>query len=85
MKLFHIYITRTYLKGEIQMMEYAKDEIFTIRYNMKKDKLEYPIQKKIREKIKQNKVLSLFFLMGVIFTVLDITFIYCFFSLLTKI
>lgn len=66
------------------MMEYAKDEVFTIRYNIEKDKLEYPIQRTIREKIKQNKVLSLFFFMGVIFTTLDITFIYWFFSLLTK-
>lgn len=67
------------------MMEYAKDEIFTIRYNIKKDELEYPIRKRIREKIKQNRVLSLFFLMGVIFTVADITLIYYFFSLFTKI
>lgn len=73
------------MKGETQMMEYAKDEIFTIHYPIKKDKREYPIQKKMREKIREHKVLSLFFLMGIIFTILDITFIYCFFSLLTKI
>lgn len=73
------------MEGEIQMIEYTKDEIFTIQYNIKKDKLEYPIQKTIREKMKQNKVLSLFFLLGIIFTVLDITFVYYFFSLLTKI
>lgn len=67
------------------MMEYAKDEIFTIRYNIKKDELEYPIRKRIREKIRKNKVLSLFFMMGLTFIILDITFIYYFFSLLTKI
>ena len=67
------------------MMEYAKDEIFTIRYNVKKDELEYPIRKRIREKIENHRVLSLFFIMGVVFTILDITMIYYFFSLLTKI
>lgn len=67
------------------MMEYAKDEIFTIRYNIKKDELEYPIQKRIREKIRNHKVLSLFLVMGATFTILDITLIYYFFSLLAKI
>lgn len=67
------------------MMEYAKDEIFTIRYNIKKDELEYPIRRRIGEKIRKNKVLSLFLMMGLTFMVLDITFIYYFFSLLTKI
>lgn len=66
-------------------MEYAKDEIFTIRYNVKKDKLEYPIRKRIREKIHNHKILSLFFMMGITFMILDITFIFYFFSLLTKI
>lgn len=66
-------------------MEYAKDEIFTISYNVKKDKLEYPLRKRIQERIRKNKVLSLFFIMGVTFTILDVTLIYYFFSLLTKI
>lgn len=66
-------------------MEYAKDEIFTIRYNIKKDELEYPLGKRIRDKIRKHKVISLFFIMGIIFTVLDITLVYYFFSLLTKI
>ena len=64
------------------MMEYAKDEIFTIRYNKKKDELEYPIRKRIREKIRKNRVLSLFFMIGLAFMILDIAFIYYFFSLL---
>ena len=66
-------------------MEYAKDEIFTIRYNIKKDELEYPLRKRIRDKIRKHKVISLFFIMGIIFTMLDITLVYYFFSLLTKI
>lgn len=67
------------------MMEYAKDEIFTISYNIKKDKLEYPIRKRIKEKIKQNKVLTLFFALGVIFSILNFVLIYYFFLLLEKI
>ncbi|MCI8482609.1 MAG: hypothetical protein HFJ27_06175 [Clostridia bacterium] len=67
------------------MIEYAKDEIFTIRYNLKKDELEYPIQKRIKEKIKRHKVLSLFFTMAVIFCMADGILIYYFFLLLAKI
>lgn len=67
------------------MMEYAKDEVFTICYPLKKDKLQYPIRKTIGEKIKRHKVLTLFFIMGMMFTMLDVIFIYYFFSLLTKI
>ena len=66
------------------MMEYAKDEIFTIRYNIKKDELEYPIQKRIKEKLKKNKVLSLFFIMGLTFSIIDCALIYYFFKLLAK-
>ena len=85
MKYFHIYNTRTYLKGEIQMIEYAKDEIFTIRYHLEKDRLKYPVRKRVKEQIRRHKVLTLFFMMGMMFTMLDIVFIYYFFSLLTKI
>lgn len=66
------------------MMEYAKDEIFSIRYNIKKDELEYPVRKRIKEKIKRNKVLSLFLVMGIIFSIMDCALIYYFFRLLAK-
>lgn len=72
------------MKGEIQMMEYAKEEVLTARYPMKKDKLENGMKERIYNKIKQNKVLTLFFVMGFTFAILDVTFIYYFFSLLTK-
>ena len=72
------------MKGEIQMMEYAKEEVLTAGYPMKKDKLENGMKERIYSKIRQNKVLTLFFVMGVMFAILDVTFIYYFFSLLTK-
>jgi hypothetical protein len=66
-------------------MEYAKDEVFTINYNEEKDKQKTPRKRGIKEKIKKNKIISLFFTIGIIFTVFDVTFVYYFFSLLTKI
>jgi hypothetical protein len=64
-------------------MEYAKDEVFTIKYNEEEDKLEYPKKSVTRGKMK--KILSIFFSIGIAFTIFDIAFIYYFFSLLTKI
>lgn len=72
------------MKGEIQMMEYAKEEVLTVGYGVKKDKLKVSIQGKICNKVKQNKIVALFLAMGITFMVLDLTFIYYFFSLLTK-
>ena len=72
------------MKGEIQMMEYAKEEVLTASYGVKKDKLKVSIQGKICNKVKQNKIVALFLAMGITFIVLDLTFIYYFFSLLTK-
>ncbi len=72
------------MKGEIQMMEYAKEEVLTASYGVKKDKLKVSIQGKICNKVKQNKIVALFLAMGITFMVLDLTFIYYFFSLLTK-
>lgn len=66
------------------MMEYAKEEVLTARYPIKKDKLEDGMKERIYSKIRQNKVLTLFFVMGFTFAILDVTFIYYFFSLLTK-
>ncbi len=72
------------MKGEIQMMEYAKEEVLTVGYGVRKDKLEAGTKKGIYNKIRQNKVFVLFLAMGITFMVLDLTFIYYFFSLLTK-
>jgi len=66
------------------MMEYAKEEVLTASYGVKKDKLKVSIQGKICNKVKQNKIVALFLAMGITFMVLDLTFIYYFFSLLTK-
>ena len=66
------------------MMEYAKEEVLTVGYGVRKDKLEVSIQGKICNKVKQNKIVALFLAMGITFMVLDLTFIYYFFSLLTK-
>lgn len=72
------------MKGEIQMMEYAKEEVLTVGYPMKKDKLETGIPERIYNKIKRNKVVALFLAMGITFMVLDLTFLYYFCTLLTK-
>ena len=66
------------------MMEYAKDEVFTVSYPIKRDKLGDKIKKGIYDKMKQNKVVVLFLAMGITFMILDLTFLYYFFSLLTK-
>ena len=66
-------------------MEYAKDEIFSIRYNKKKDKLEYSFFKRLYNRILNNKFLSLLIIMGVIFSTINFTLIYWFFEILNKI
>lgn len=66
-------------------MEYAKDEVFQISYNQKKDKLEYPLRKRIREIIKHNRILTLFLTLGISFSVVNFILIYNFFALLEKI
>ncbi len=67
------------------MMEYAKDEVFQISYNQKKDKLEYPLRKRIRESIRHNRILTLFLTLGISFSVINFILIYNFFALLEKI
>lgn len=66
-------------------MEYAKDEIFSIRYNKKKDKLEYPFYRKILRKIVNNKFMTLLIAMGIMFSIINFTLIYCFFDILNRI
>lgn len=66
-------------------MEYAKDEIFSIRYNEKKDKLEYSFFRRFLKRILNNKFMTLLITMGVLFSVLNFTLIYCFFDILSRI
>ena len=65
-------------------MEYAKDEVFSIRYNEKEDKLEYPLKSKIIQKIRANKFLMLLFTIGAIFSILNVTLIIYFLELLNR-
>lgn len=66
-------------------MEYAKDEIFSIRYNEKKDKLEYSFFRRFIKRILNNKFMTLLIIMGVLFSALNFTLIYCFFEVLSRI
>lgn len=62
-------------------MEYAKDEIFNIRYNKFTDRLEYR-KKKNTNFIKEHKVVSAMVATVLIAIGIDIVLIYQFFSLL---
>ncbi len=66
-------------------MEYAKDEVFSIRYNKKKDKLEYPIFRRIVKQIVNNKFITLLISMGILFSILNFIFIFWFFEVLSTI
>ena len=65
-------------------MEYAKDEVFSIYYNERKDKLEYPLRGKQIKKFLNDKFMTLLITMGVVFGVLDFSLIYYFFKILNK-
>ena len=66
-------------------MEYAKDEVFSIRYNEKKDRLEYSFLRKIYKQLLKNKFLSLLISLGILFSIIDLTLVYCFFEVLNTI
>ena len=66
-------------------MEYAKDEIFSIKYNAKKDKLEYGIGRRILHRIQDNKFLSLLITIGIVFGTVNFILIYYFFFLFSRI
>lgn len=63
-------------------MEYAKDEVFSIRYNVDKDKLEYTGRHKCLNFIKKYKVMTLLISLGLAFSVINFVLIYNFFNLL---
>lgn len=66
-------------------MEYTKDEIFSICYNEKKDKLKKHLHTKIFKKIVKNKFITMLVTMGVLFSIVNFTLIYCFFEILNRI
>ena len=66
-------------------MEYAKDEIFQISYNERKDRLEIKHKnwtRKMKEKIKQNKLLSTVIISFMLFSGINIIMIYNFINIL---
>lgn len=66
-------------------MEYAKDEVFSISYNEKKDRLEYSFLKKLYKQLLKNKFITLLITLGILFSIIDLTLIYCFFEVLNTI
>lgn len=66
-------------------MEYAKDEVFSIYYNERKDKLEYSLKENKIKKFLSDKFMTLLITMGIVFSVLDFSLIYYFFEILNKI
>ena len=72
------------MKG-VKKMEYAKDEIFDVSYNTKEDKLGFFNARKVMRKIRINKFLSLLIVLGIIFSIINFTLIYCFIEVLNKI
>lgn len=65
-------------------MEYAKDEVFSIHYNEKKDRLEYSFFRRFLKRILHNKFMSLLIIIGVVFSILNFTLMYCFFEVLNR-
>lgn len=65
-------------------MEYAKDEVFSVYYNEKKDKLEYSLKGNQVKKFFSDKFMTLLITMGIVFGVLDFSLIYYFFEILNK-
>ena len=66
-------------------MEYAKDEIFSIRYNETKDELEYSLFRRLYKRIKNNKFITLLITIGALFSILNFTLIYYFIEMLNTI
>ena len=80
----HILFTGIILRGKL-FMEYAKDEVFSIRYNEKKDRLEYSFLRRVWRRILNNKFLTLLITMGIIFSIFNFTLVFWFFEVLSTI
>ena len=66
-------------------MEYAKDEVFSIKYNSKKDKLEYKKTNKILNIIRKNRFITLLVIFGGLFSTINFILIYYFFNILNRV
>lgn len=66
-------------------MEYAKDEVFSIKYNAGKDKLEYTNRHKLINFVKRYRVMTLLLSLGITFSVVNFVLIYNFFNLIKTI
>lgn len=66
-------------------MEYAKDEVFSIRYNAEKDKLEYTNKHKWINFVKKYRVMTLLLSLGITFSIVNFVLIYNFFNLIKTI
>ncbi len=68
-------------------MEFAKDEIFNIHYNSKEGTIGFGTSNKrgIKRFIKNNKLISLFLSLGIIFSIVNVILIADFFRILSEI
>lgn len=69
-------------------MEYAKDDIFQIRYNESLDKLELGEERwtsKLKNKIKSHKLFSTVVMALIIFSIINMIMIYNFMNILQNI
>lgn len=64
-------------------MEYAKDEVFSIKYKVEKDKLNY--KSRFYNFIRRNKILTLLVSLGITFSLINFILIYNFIYLLNTI
>ncbi len=67
------------------MMDYAKDEVFSVNYLSKKDKPNNIFKKRMIKKILHNKFITFTIVIGVVFSILNFSLIYYFFDLFSKI
>ena len=67
-------------------MEYAKDEIFNIRYNAKEGTIECGTGKKrgIMKSLKHSKWISLSIILGILFSIINCILIWDFFRILSN-
>lgn len=81
--LLHIYVTRIN-EGGVIIMEYAKDEVFGIKYQ---GDITYQVKKKnkLLELIKRNYFVSGLAVIGSIFCLINVLLIYHFVNLLGEI
>ncbi len=83
----HIHIRKKY-KGGNRNMEYAKDEIFQVRYNTKLNRLEIGEQNWINrlcQKIKRHKLLTTAIITFIMFGTINIVMISSFMKILQNI